>query len=365
MPIRIAYYLPRMEQIGNRSQLQLLRQQLPADDFQSRLFGFVASRQQASQSDADECLIYRSHAVDPVALLRLAKALKAWRADIVHVWGPEDLGVEVRWPLKRAASLRMATLHNPPARGGRWIPAAAQRWLASCQQVTGTSHSVLKQLPAAIEGEWLPALVAEKDRDPERRLRSQVDLPPASRYLLVAGSDDRLEQLELVLQVMELLVTVHDDLQLVILGPMALADWIPRRVEQFELTGRVHLASESCDWQDLLAAASLVLQPSSSQGISTTLLHAMSAALPVVVADLPPHRELLSDDAAEFFPTGDSGQCARQVHQLLGDPARMKQLGAAARTAFESRDSLSQLVGRFEHIYSRLVAHSRSAGGRE
>ena len=151
MPIRIAYYLPRMEQIGNRSQLQLLRQQLPADDFQSRLFGFVASRQQASQSDADECLIYRSHAVDPVALLRLAKALKAWRADIVHVWGPEDLGVEVRWPLKRAASLRMATLHNPPARGGRWIPAAAQRWLASCQQVTGTSHSVLKQLPAAIE----------------------------------------------------------------------------------------------------------------------------------------------------------------------------------------------------------------------
>ena len=99
--------------------------------------------------------------------------------------------------------------------------------------------------------------------------------------------------------------------------------------------------------------------PARSHGVSTTLLHAMAASVPVVLADTMANRSLVDESCVEFFPAGDSGQCARQVHQLLKDPARLASMAESGLKFHESAATVRQMVERYDAVYQEIV----EAGG--
>lgn len=78
----------------------------------------------------------------------------------------------------------------------------------------------------------------------------------------------------------------------------------------------------------LRAAASVQVIPSFLEGFSLPVLEAMSVGLPVVLSDIPVHREVAGDDAVYFRPD-DPDQLAQALASLLDDGARMAALSAA------------------------------------
>jgi len=355
MTLRIAYYLPRLEASGERTLVRSLQRRLPPDRYQTRLFGFVTNRSLQGQAGADESRLCRSMSSDPFVLLKLAREIRAWQPDLLHAWGVSELGIEAWWPLKRITRWRVATVHNPACGNGPMMPARGTRWLNHSDRVTATSRIVGRHLESTRPGVCVNVIPAAVEPYQGDTLRQELSgIPSSATVIALAGSDARHERIREALEVLELLCAVHDNLHMVLLGPAAQAAWIPRFCRQLEIDSRVHCPSSGC-WQAVLAGATLLLMPAHSHGTSTTLLHAMAASLPLVVADTPANRSLLEESCGEFFPVGDSGQCARQIHQLLKDPAQLAMMAEAGRRHFESGGNLQQMVESYDSIYQELA----------
>jgi glycosyltransferase involved in cell wall biosynthesis len=354
MTLRIAYYLPSLEASGERTLVRSLQRRLPQDRYQTRLFGFVKNRSLLAQAGDDEYRICRSIPGDPFVLLKLAREMRGWQPDLLHTWGVADLGIEAWWPLKSVARWRVASVHNPPYRKGSMMPARGARWLHHADRVTATSRVVGSYLESRGPGTPVDVIPAAVESYPGDFEIEPSEIPSSATVIAVAGSDAGHERIREALEVMELLCAVHENLHMVLLGPAANAAWIPRFCRQLEIDSKVHIDPPGC-WQQVLAGATLLLMPSESHGVSTTLFHAMAASLPLVVADTMANRSLVDESCADFFPVGDSGQCARQVHQLLKDPGRMAMMAEAARRHYESGGNLQQMVESYDLIYQELL----------
>lgn len=72
------------------------------------------------------------------------------------------------------------------------------------------------------------------------------------------------------------------------------------------------------DLNTVYSAARLFIFPSWYEGFGLPILEAMSCRLPVIVSDIPTHREIASDSALYFKP-GDKVELAENVISLLND----------------------------------------------
>ncbi len=85
-------------------------------------------------------------------------------------------------------------------------------------------------------------------------------------------------------------------------------------------------------WQDgtplgaLLAHAEMLVQPSLSEGLPLVLLEAMAYGIPVLVSDIPAHREIIAE-ARVRFPVDDATALAAHLAELLTDRAWHEELG--------------------------------------
>ncbi len=82
----------------------------------------------------------------------------------------------------------------------------------------------------------------------------------------------------------------------------------------------------------LFSHASVMVLPSTLEGLSITLLEGMGYGRCCLVSDIPPNLEAAAGHAA-VFPSGDAAALAAELLALLGDPARRADLGEAGPTA--------------------------------
>ncbi len=100
----------------------------------------------------------------------------------------------------------------------------------------------------------------------------------------------------------------------------------------------LHPAIPHAEVPDLLADATVLVLPyTGTDRIAAAmsplkLFEALASGIPLVAADLPVLREVLTPDTAFFFPPGDGPACATAIHTAL-------QLSAAERAAWRARAS--------------------------
>jgi colanic acid/amylovoran biosynthesis glycosyltransferase len=141
-------------------------------------------------------------------------------------------------------------------------------------------------------------------------------------------------------------------------------DRILGAIDDLELRDRVRLHGRlpSSAVRDRIQEADILLQPSVTEGIPTTVLEAMACGLPVVVTDCGGVREAVTDaEAGLVVPPRDPEAIAAALEALWRDPELRERMGRAGRARVESRFALRDQVESFLALYRELIdARGRS-----
>ena len=108
--------------------------------------------------------------------------------------------------------------------------------------------------------------------------------------------------------------------------------------------------------RSVYAACDVFLFPSIREGLGSSLLDAMSCALPVVALQGGSTGDVLEDGRNSLIVAPAAAPLAAAAMRLLTDKALAGRLGAAARETVDSRFSAAQMIEATAQIYERLVA---------
>jgi len=222
-----------------------------------------------------------------------------------------------------------------------------KRWLAvkRADRIFTVSHASRRLLSAdlgvpeeeiAIVPEAADPVFGPRSAEDIARELSPLGLDTGERFLVYAGGVSPHKGLDTLLSAY---AAIGDPtLRLVIAGALedetflSAADDLRRQIgelglgERVLLTGFVPDETLAC----LYAGAVMFVSPSRSEGFGLPAVEAAAAGTPLVLSDIPAHRETLGEVAAFFRPDDVHGLAERLV-DLLRDEAGLARRGADAR----------------------------------
>jgi glycosyltransferase involved in cell wall biosynthesis len=225
----------------------------------------------------------------------------------------------------------------------------------------GKTSRFLRDVPLAI----IPSLVDTtrfQPREDDASLRKQLRAE-GKRILLFVG---RLVPHKGVDDIIRALPMLPEDVVLVVVGDGPDLDSLQDFASSRGLQQRVRFAGgvSAEDLPRYYSIATLFVFPSQNrlEGFGLAPLEALASGKPVVVADMPGVREVVSQGedgllAQPLLPEDLAAKCMT----LLNDPARVESMGRKARENAMTKYSISVVVDRLEKLYQELVSGSRAS----
>jgi glycosyltransferase involved in cell wall biosynthesis len=111
------------------------------------------------------------------------------------------------------------------------------------------------------------------------------------------------------------------------------------------------------DPESWLQWADVLIQPSYSEGMSNTLLEAMTHGLACIANDIPPNREVLEEGRAGILvPVESVDALSAAMMRLASVAGECDRLGNLARTRVENIYSMTKVAERYLNLYFELTA---------
>lgn len=363
--LKVLQLIPTLDRSGAEKQMAMLARGLPRDRFHVEVAALTRSGPlEAELRDAGipVTVIGKPLKADPIALLRLARFMKAGAFDVVQTWifAANAYGrVAARMASVPVVVVSEMAVDLWKGQAERLVDRRLATW---CDRLVGNSHAVvdfyrglgvpddrLAMIYSGVEDEEPPAV----DR---AAVRAEFDFPPDAPLVLFAGRLAEQKRVGDLLQALDLLQHVQPDARTLIAGDGALRAALEETATAYSLDGRVRFLGHREDIPRLLAAADLLVLPSAFEGLPNVVLEAMRFRKPVVATSAPGTTEVVVDgETGLLVPVGDQVALARAIRDLIRDPALAHRLGEAGRARAESHFAASAMIDHFGGLYEELA----------
>lgn len=158
---------------------------------------------------------------------------------------------------------------------------------------------------------------------------------------------------ELLVQALALIPADHN-VELVLLGDGPLRQSAIDTSTRLGMTDRVQMIPYQAEWWGFLKTVTALVTMSRFEGQPNVVLEAMAAQCPLIVSDIKPHRELLTEDSASFVPCDDAPALARAIVSVLSDPASAR---SRANSAFAriGHSTIRGAAESYERVYAGIT----------
>lgn len=296
--------------------------------------------------------------------LRFARDLRRERTQILHTFNfyPNMFAI----PAGRLAGVPViiATLRDM---GDLWTPMQrrAQRWICRmAHRVVANADAVREQaLKEGYEPEKVSVIrngldLAKFASTPDHALqRSALGLPPHVPVVAVFSRlNHTVKGIHWFLQAAALVAPIHDDVRFLVVGDGPLRADLEALAQRLGLGDRVRFTGVRADIGESMAAASISVIPSESEGLSNVLLESMAASLPVIATSVGGTPEVIEDGQSGLMvPSCDPSALAGAICSLLSDPGLAAALGRAGRRRVELMFQLDRMVTETETLYDDML----------
>lgn len=127
----------------------------------------------------------------------------------------------------------------------------------------------------------------------------------------------------------------------------------------YGLSGRLFMPGSFPDVRPWMAAADLFVAPSHSEGLPNAVLEAMAMGLPLLLSDIPGHRETAGESGC-YFTVGDAEALAKKTLELLADETGRKEMERKAWERVSRNYSQEAMLAKIEGLYLELADLGRN-----
>jgi len=240
-----------------------------------------------------------------------------------------------------------------------------QKWLFRAMNLNLT---VSKELKDKIQLEFSPSFdnfqpiingVDSEKFNPKitSTLHSELNIP--QRHIII-GSVGRLVGVKNYPSLMNAFAKVgqqNENTHLVLAGDGPERTALELIASKLNLSDRVHFLGKRDDIPNVMNGFDLFVLPSFSEGLSNTLLEAMSCGVPVIASKVGGNPEIVKANVSGFlYPSGDVEALKEILNNLCNSPSDIKKLAALAREHIVNNYSLSSMVNNYENVYKSQLA---------
>jgi N-acetyl-alpha-D-glucosaminyl L-malate synthase BshA len=218
------------------------------------------------------------------------------------------------------------------------------------------AHETHARLGVTHTIEVIPNFIDPDRYDRDFALAHRRRLSPDGAPLLVHASNFR--PVKRIMDVLEVFRQVNLRLpaHLAMVGDGPDRPAAERFVRDAGIADRVEFLGNVTPVEGVLGAGDVFLLPSEEESFGLAGLEAMACGVPVVASNAGGLPELIEHGRGGFvFPVGDTAAMARQVLELLGDPAGLDRQRGLARSRAAGEFSAEKVVPRYEELYRRLL----------
>lgn len=325
---RILHLIPTFSGGGAERQLSLLAAEQDKRGWDVHIGirrGGVHAESLHSSSGVVVHLLGDHRGLNPLLFASANKLIKQIRPDVIQTWLPQmdivggigALWNSVPWIISERASGK--------AYLGFRYQILIRRYLARHADaiVANSRHGVKywrETLPAnACIFQVANAVDVEAVRSAPLLAIDSIDSKVCNKNLLVVGRLAPEKAVDIVIRAISM-DSIKKSVGAWIIGEGPLRADIENEIKESCLGDRVSLFSYRQDWWGLLRSAAALVSMSRFEGQPNVVLEAMAAGCPVIVSDIPEHREILDEDSAIFVQPENPAELAKAIKMLLIEP---------------------------------------------
>lgn len=352
--MRILHLIPTLSGGGAERQLALLAREHAENGVASAIIYHGEGTNLAILQDSKVDLFPLSLRgnYDPMALWAILRLIRRWQPDIIQTWLPQmDIlgGIAARLAgVPHILSERSSAL----AYGSDWK--SRLRWIFGRQATAIIANSQPGAQYWRDNGAGCPLYVVLNAITP---FDIVSDAPPSALRnpcVLYAGRLAPEKNLEAMVAGMLLTLSANADLTVYILGAgpqeMELRQWIA----QSAAPHRIHLIGYVNNLHPWYSHSDVFVSVSDFEGHPNVVLEAASVGCPLVLSDIPEHREAIPSDGAIFVDGHDPANIANGLHQALTDKTGSEARVKASKTHVADL-SVANQSAQYLKIYQSLV----------
>jgi len=183
-------------------------------------------------------------------------------------------------------------------------------------------------------------------------LRASLDIAPEAPLFVYVGRLAAEKRVDLLIDAFERLGERHPDARLLVVGDGPERDRLRSAATDDE---RVILFGPTDDVAEILAAADVYVLPSSTEGMSNSLLEAMAAGLPIVATDVGAARELLGDEERGWVVPPENASALERAMLAALEERTTRERGERARRYVSEHHSLDDTAERLVRLCRELA----------
>ena len=313
----------------------------------------------AAEVDALGVPLYVFHKKDELDLntiFRLARFLREHKVTIVHTHnpGPHIYGLLAAW--LAGVPVRVHTRH------GRNFPDDKKRVWTNRILSWGTDMIV----PVSDDAGLVATNIERINPKKIHRIWNGIDInlytpqhdPVAGPLVIgtVARLSPEKDQGTMLAAFRHVLEEIPDA-RLILVGDGPCAMKLHEEAAKLGMNGHVDFLGQCSNIPEVLKGMSVFTLSSTTEGLSMTLLEAMAAGLPIVATDVGGNRELLRPPQCGLVvPARDPRALGRAYIELLLNPQRRAQMGAASRARAVQYFNMDHTLAEYTKLYDELMA---------
>jgi glycosyltransferase involved in cell wall biosynthesis len=292
-------------------------------------------------------------------LRALRSAFDSRSFDVVHVHGPQTglLLMVSSLLARRSMASAVYTVQNSFRNYSLRNQILLFPIFAVFPRIVLCSQSVLESLPRVLRSLGRSKInIVPNSVDTDRVDRVLNELDGSRNGSFTAISVARLVEIKDPVGLMEAFGKAQlDDAKLIFVGDGELGPRLSERAAQLGYADRITFKGmvPRDEVYRCTGAADVYLSTSRGEGLPVAVLEAMACGVPVILSDIPPHREIVRDvDFIPLVPPGDIEGFARELRRLRdASPEQRASIGRRCRQIVDERYSLWAMHRSYDKVY--------------